>query len=964
MESKRLARINELFDAVLDLPPAERRRALEEGCDDESMRREVEELLEASDSGTGNSVLDRGAGALSALLDPADASDQDALPPQIGPYRPIEEIGRGGMAVVYLAERVDGHFEQTVALKLIPGGVDRREVIARFERERQILASLEHPSIARLLDGGIADDGRPYFAMERVEGLPIDRHCDHHRLSVEQRLRLFCDVARALDFAHKRLVLHRDLKPSNILVSMDGRVKLLDFGIATVLDAPGRAKQRTVGGWLTPEYASPEQIRGEAMSTASDVYQLGLLLYELLTGRRPYQVPTRTPSEAERVICEVTPTRPSHALRRKPDTAGESPEAVAGLRRTTPRKLAQRLDGDLDLILLQCLRKEPQRRYASAEALARDIERHLEGLPVSAHPDSLGYRASKFTRRHRAALAAATLLVALGAWSVAVTVRQNVVVKAERDRARAEAAKASAIQGFLVDLFQTANPSQSLGQDVTVRQALDRGTPRIAAAFPDQPEVRAELLGTTGEIYRSLGRHDQANELLQRSLEVTAEAAAGAEGALMRATALARLGNLRRVQGELLEAERLLREALELRTRELGENHLAVATTLDDLGITLSDQRRQNDAEPLLRRALEIRRAELGGLHIDVSWSLLHLAEVALDRDDFAEAERLSRQALEIREAILPADHPALSNARSVLSRILVRLDRLDEAEDLQKLVVDTNLRVLGEDHPDVAIALSNLGQLQHQKGDHDEAIETFRRALAMRRAEAEPNRVYLAANWNDLGLVLRDAGDPQSAEAHFRTAIAEIPLDHPWRRVFRFNLAGVLRPLGRYGEATTMMREILAADLTTHGPDHTIVAVDRWELGLGLAALGERREAEALLEEARRIYTKAYPDGHPLIDRLDAYRGDLLRETGRLDEAEAVTAPAFERLSERYGDSSHHTARAALALGRIRLASGRPDDAASPLELAANVFEPRGGRDAELVRDALAELTRARGRH
>jgi eukaryotic-like serine/threonine-protein kinase len=980
MDTNRLARIDELFDAVLELEPARRERVLAERCPDPAMRREVETLLAAADAGAG--PLDRRAGALEdplpppdrragALEDPLPLRDRDAdavapasgapVPARIGPYRPLREIGRGGMAVVYVAERVDGHFDQTVALKLIPGGTDCREVIARFERERQILASLDHPSIARLLDGGVSGDGRPYFAMELVEGLPLDQHCDRHRLTVEERLRLFCDVARALDFAHHRLVLHRDLKPSNILVTADGRVKLLDFGIATVLEREDRTQQRTAGGWLTPAYASPEQIRGAAMSTASDVYQLGLLLYELLTGRRPYEVRSKAPSEAERVICEVAPTRPSHALREQPGGGGWSPQAAAERRRTTPGRLAHRLDGDLDLILLQCLRKEPQRRYPSAEALAHDLEAHLAGLPVSAHPDSLAYRAGKFARRHRAGLAAASLLAALGAWHVGVVLHQSGVVRAERDRARAEAAKASAIQEFLLDLFQNANPAESLGEDVTVRQALDRGAPRIAAAFPDQPEVRAELLGVTGEIYRSLGLHDQADEAFQRALAAAGEAGAS-DSPLLRAAALGRLGTLRRVQSELAEAEALLREALELRTRELGEDHPEVAELLDALGATLSEQRRQDDAEPLLLRALGIRRAAHGELHDDVAATLTNLAEVALDRDDFARAEELSRQSLEIREAILPADHPALGKARSRLSRVLVRLDRLDEAEELQHQVVEANLRVLGADHPDTAISLSNLGQLQHQKGDLDEAAATLRRALEIRRREAAPNRAFLAASWNDLGLVLRDAGDLVTAETHFRTALAEIPADHPWRRVFAFNLAGALRPLGRYREATAMMREILASDLEIFGPDHTAVAVARWELGLGLVALGERREAEALLDEARRIYDAAYPQGNPLIDRLDAYRADLLRETGRLEQAAALATPALERLRERYGDASHHTARAALVLGRIQLARDRPEEAGPLLEAARPVLEPRGGPDAETLGSALGELARARG--
>ncbi|MFQ5626538.1 MAG: protein kinase, partial [Methyloligellaceae bacterium] len=448
---------------------------------------------------------------------------------KVGAYRIVREVGSGGMGVVFLAERAEGEFEQHVAIKLIKHGLDSREILERFQSERQILARLQHANIARLLDGGVTPDGQPYFAMEYVDGLPIDAYCDRHKLSIPKRLHLFQIICSAVHHAHQNLLIHRDLKPGNILVTEDSEVKLLDFGIAKVLsgETSGKAPQATLTlageRMMTPEYASPEQVRGETVSTATDVYSLGVILYELLTGQRPYRLKTHSPAEIERTICTTEPEKPSTAIgkvkatgksREEPDT---DPETVSVLRSTQPDRLRKTLAGDLDNICLMALQKEPQRRYASVEQLREDLSRYLTGQPVRARADTFAYRAQKFIHRHKGAFAA-TLSAAL--LMVALVTFYTMRLAQERDRARLEAQKAEQVAAFLSGLFAVSDPGQSKGETITARELLETGAQRIEKELADQPEVQASMMGVIDEVYRSLGLYEAAQLQLQRAVQI------------------------------------------------------------------------------------------------------------------------------------------------------------------------------------------------------------------------------------------------------------------------------------------------------------------------------------------------------------------------------------------------------------------------------------------------------------
>ncbi len=428
MTPERWERITELLEKALALPGAEREAFLQGACtEDPEIRREVESLLASHEE------------ADSSFLNPSEAiaeepAEKDTRPGvevgrRIGPYLVTEKIGHGGMGEVFAATRADGQYEKKVALKLVRTGYDTSFVLERFRNERQILASLDHPNIARLLDGGTTQETIPYLIMELVDGAPIDTYCDAKKLSVTERLQLFRQVCSAVQYAHQHLVIHRDIKPSNILVTQDGVPKLLDFGIAKILD-PSGSTESTLLRPMTPEYASPEQVRGEAISTHTDVYSLGVVLYQLLTGRSPYRVDTRTPERLAEAITRDEPERPSTAIHRK-ETAGGAgdsreitPEEVSGTREATPARLQKRLRGDLDFILLKALRKEPMQRYSSVEQFSEDIRRHLEGIPVGARKGTWSYRSGKFVRRHKASVLAASLIFVTLVTAVVVTVRE------------------------------------------------------------------------------------------------------------------------------------------------------------------------------------------------------------------------------------------------------------------------------------------------------------------------------------------------------------------------------------------------------------------------------------------------------------------------------------------------------------------------------------------------------------
>ncbi len=925
-----------VFDRALDLAPEAREEFVAHACGpDAELRAEVEELLRLASAPT--AALEPGAveRLLGELAGEVQLDEEVRMPERVGAWRLVRELGRGGMGRVYLAERADGEFEQEAALKLLHPGVASDETLRRFERERQILAGLDHPGIARLLDGGRTTDGQPYLVMERVRGRPIDRHCDEETLGIEERLRLFVRVARAMDHAHRSLVVHRDLKPSNVLVTDDGEVKLLDFGVARLLDddGPTVVLTGTAARVLTPEYASPEQVEGRPVTVASDVYQLGLLLYELLTGRQAHGLTGGSFLEMERTICRAEPSPPSAAAAapagggRRGTVEADEPaaEELARRRGTTPRALSRRLRGDVDTIVLQALRKEPERRYPSVAAFVEDVERYLAGRPVHARGESVAYRASRFVRRHRLGVAgAALMLLLLVAYAATVTVQARAVAR-ERDRAQAEAAKAEQVKGFVVRLFESADPARARGEEVTARELLDRGWAGVEEELSGQPEVQVELRDTVGEIYRKLGLYDRAGPLLESALAGARRL--GERGAPLLARTLRNNGTLRRQLGDHDGAEALLREALDLERAllraRLRPDRGQIAATLAELGRTFKAGGDYAAAEESFREALALRREAFGGEDAEIAESLGELGTTLRNRGDYAAAEPLLREALELYRRRLPPDHPHLASALSDLALVLKDSGRYPEAEALYREAEGVMRKVWGEDHPHLAITLNNLARLLRARGELAAAEPLLVEALEIRRRAFGTPHPQVAMNLNDLGRLRYEAGDLRAAEGLYRDALAAYPQDHPWRSATIFNLGRVLEDHGDYRGAEELYREALARQREDYGERHERVGIDLVRIGIVRHLQGDLGGAEPPLREALEIFRERLPENHPRLAEALVPLGRLLIEQGRPDEAEPLLREALEILRAGSGAEDDRTREAALLLERAR-AAGR----------------------------------------
>jgi serine/threonine-protein kinase len=850
MTDARKRSLEQIVKQAQTLPPGEQLRFIREACasDDleyESVMAEMHSRQEWFD--------DARAEAAEPLRDPAGEL--------IGPYRIVSSLGRGGMGEVFLAERADDQFRQLVAIKLVRRGLLSRHVQSRLRQERQILASLEHPNIARLYDGGSTGDGIPYIVMEYVEGVPIDTYCDKHCLTLEQRLRLFRTVCSAVHRAHQNLIVHRDLKPSNILVTPQGVPKLLDFGIAKLLDdremmhtmAVTQADVRV----MTPDHASPEQIRGEIISTASDVYVLGVVLYELLSGYRPFVLRGNRLAELERAICEDTPPTLSAAIAAAQATADSGIEEIARQRSVSPAKLRRELRGDLENIVMMAMRKEPERRYASVEQLSADIENYLDDKPVLARADAWTYRTSKFVRRHAVVVTLSAAFIALLIGFTATTLMQSKRIEHERDvaqveraRAQEERSRAQAVASFMVDSFRLADPSQSRGKEITAREILDNNAMRVSRELRSQPALQATLLDTIGNVYLGLGHAGDAEPLIQQALAIrralTPESVDVAsslyslnqvfekKGDLEKSEALARqslamnrklggddsletavshcsLGHILQLKGELTAAEQSFQRCLQIRIARLGRDSEWVAPPLDNLGLIAQRRNDYARAEALLREALQIVRRTLGDDHPRYIQYLKHLAEAMYDKGDLRAAEDLSRQSLELHRRVLGPEHPDTIDAMSFRGVFLLETGRLDEAQKVLQNVLELD-RKLRPNHSYVGNDLENLGRLAMQRQQFAEAGSYLREALAIYERTYPPGSGFIASGWTLLGRALLAQQQPQEAEAAFDKAIASWQIEYdrnsPGYAMARASLARARALQGRLAEAEPALLE------------------------------------------------------------------------------------------------------------------------------------------------------------
>lgn len=948
MTPERWAAAQELFEAALAQPDEERGAWVDGAAADADLAALVRGMLEADAVERGGEPLD--AVVRKAMVETANAPRP--APDRLGPYKIVRMLGEGGMGAVYLAERDDDEFLQQVAIKVARGLLDP-ERVRQFRTERQILAWLEHPNIARLLDGGTTADGLPYLVMEHVEGQPIDAYCNQARLDVTARLRLFLDVCDAVSHAHRSLIVHRDIKPSNIMVTDEGVPKLLDFGIARLAldgapDAPGGGPHRM----MTPYYASPEVVRGGQVTTAADVYALGVLLHELLTGTRPLRFRTMTSEEVERVVCHVDPRPPSLAAH---DTDGQGPPPAdrAAERQTTPRALAARLAGDLDAIVARALHKEPAQRYASVETLATDIRAALDHRPVSARPQTWRYVAGRFVGRHRWATAAAvTAAVAVSAAAVVFSV-QAARLAEERDRTARERDTARQVSRFLTDLFEVSNPDVTgSSEEVTAQELLKRGAQRIDADLAGQPVVQARLLATMGMAYTSQGAYQASLSLFQRALELR-RATLGPDD-LDTVASMDDMGEAYRELGRFDEAESMHREALAAKQR-LGAPPSSLAASLNNVGLTLSERGRFAEAEPLLRQALDTWRRHEGPAADVVASGLNNLADVVRQQGRLAEAVPLLEEAIAIRRQTVGATHPSLAIVVGHLGRVYSLQGNAAKAEPLLREALNIRQRVYGDDHPDTVNTRSDLTSLLHDQGDLAGAEPLYRAAVRSLAARLGPTSQDYAVQVNNLATVLEDQRRFDEAERLYRESLAirqqsDAPAPPSVARA-QHNLARTLLAMGRIPEAEALVRTALATRQTVFPPGHFETALSQVLLGKVLAARRRPAEAAPLLaaavESLRADTAQPQYVAYGLLALAEFHRGQ-----GHPERAEPLAREATSRLATL--PSSHWLrATAEVELAADLAALKRPNEAAGLLRPALQVLTRHFGEADDRVRDA-----------
>jgi serine/threonine protein kinase/tetratricopeptide (TPR) repeat protein len=927
MRADRWERLQEVFHGAAGRDPGERGAYLDEACaGDTALRQEVEALLAAQGEGE-DLAIEVERLAASAL------AGERLVGAHVGPYRVVRELGQGGMGRVYLAHRDDDQFQRRVAVKLADTA-QAPDVEERFRSERQILAALDHPNIARLLDGGSTAEGVPYLVLEYVEGEPVDRYCDLRQLDVGERLQLFRTVCSAVHYAHQNLVVHRDLKPSNVLVTGEGTPKLLDFGIAKLLKPELLARLPALTTALhrpmTPEYASPEQVRGETVTTASDVYSLGVLLYELLTGCRPLRL-DGSGLGIERTVSEVEPEPPSRAALRPAEGPGDrAPEERARDRRTTPERLRRRLEGDLDNIVMMALRKAPARRYASAEQLAEDVRRTSDGLPVRARKDTIRYRVRKFVGRNRYTVSTALVFLALIVGFGINRARLARDLAQERDRARQEAETARHVASFLEDVFRLADPTGMHGSTVTAREILDRAAARLADPGNERPGVRSKLLDTMGVVYRHLGLYGRAEPLLEEALALRRRTRG--EDNVDTAQSLLHLGQLRVDQARYAEGEDLLRRSLRVEERLLGQDAPGVAEALYTLGYVLRQEGKTAEAETVLRRVVALREAAEND-EVDLALALDRLASVLQDQGKLREAERLARRAVDITRRRL-GHHVDTARCLERLGNVLTLEGRYAAAEPLLQEGLAIRREKLGPDHPAVGAALDRLADLKRERGDFAGAEPLYRKGLAISLAAFGEEHLQVASIRADLAEQLLEQGRLDEAQDLFTRSLEarnRLGPDNPFALASREGLARVVAARGDLAAAETAFRQVL--DARRRSGFASGLPASATLLGLGEVLLARRQtaEAEPMLRQALELRLAALPAHHWQVAEARGALGACLTAQQRYGEAEPLLVQALADLRGR-----PDAGRVAARLVRLYEAWGRPDEAQAYRGLAA----------------------------
>jgi eukaryotic-like serine/threonine-protein kinase len=902
MDTSRWQKVKELFSAALERDQSERSSFLESACKDPDIRAEVESLL--SSHLESDAFLESSAAAEYTPAEPVENFQPDD---RVGAYRIVRLLNRGGMGSVYLAERADGQFSQHVAIKVIRAGMDTSDILDRFEHERQILASLNHPHIAALYDGGVTPEGRPFFVMEYVDGDPITDYCDHGAMCTRDRLKLFQTVCDAVKFAHQNLVVHRDLKPDNILVTHEGTVKLVDFGIAKILTedpSDGQApRTKTNLRLMTKEYAAPEQVRGDPITTATDVYQLGILLYELLTGSRPFGLRKRAQLEIESVILQTEPPRPST---RAAEQAKSTP-TVATARSTTAEHLRRELAGDLDNIVMMAVRKEPERRYLSVEQFARDIDFHLRGNPVFAHGDSPSYRFNKFVGRHRFGVAVSTILTLSLLGGLGGTIWQARKAALEREHVKE-------MNSFILGLFRASDPNEARGDTLTVREVLDRGAERLDTSLTLSPDIRADLLTSVAEIYGNLGLFEDADSLINSALSIVMRPEGG--DPLREARVLRALAKVRERRGLYTDSDSLLRLALDRMAGRRGVSAEDLAATRADLGLLAKQLGKLEESVTLFSEAISDLKRGTGSGTVALANAYHNLGTSLTLLGRFDEAEAAMTTSLRIRRNLFGEEHLDVASSLNSLGEVFRNRGDLDRARDS---FVDSRrifVKLLGPDDSRVGDIDNNLGAIALSEGRYDEALMRFSSAREMKKRQLGANHPMVGQISVNIALAHQSAGNFDAAETEFleatRILSASLPSDHWVFGVLLNNRAELAARRGDAARSVGMYRKALDMYQTAFGTDNPRVAFPLAGLGGALMDLGRLDDAERRLRQALALRLSGLSADDLMIAETRTALGRCLLLQHRYEEADSLLQKAYRRLSAGRG-RSHETTQEAL---------------------------------------------------
>ena len=924
------SRIRHAFHEALERPLSARRAWLASAFPDEpDLRREVLSLLDAWDEDP--DFLEAPVGRVPGAGEAPHAEEASATDPLVGAriaaFEIVERLGAGGMGVVYRASRTEG-YRQEVALKVVKRGMDSEHVLQRFRAERQILASLDHPSIARLLDGGMSEDGRPYFALELVDGAtPIDVWCRERALPPAERVRLFRSVCSAVHYAHRNLVVHRDLKPSNVLVSAEGRVKLVDFGIAKLLDpvASGATAARTLTGMrvLTPEYASPEQREGGVITTASDVWALGVLLHEVLTGERPAPAPTPAPG---------------------------------------PPRTDGRLDRELATVVRMAMREEPERRYPSAEALDEDLGRYLANLPLRARPDTATYRVRKFLRRHRAPAALASTLAVTVAGFVVHSAIQSARIARTAEVAVRERDAAAAVASFLIDVFEVADPTAASDRDVTARELLERGSQRLAADRELDPALKARLGRVIAEVSANLGEYESAHGQLEGALRALEALPDADPEETLRTTTLAGVTLHRLARWE--EADSRLREAIAFGEERLGSGHPLVASARYRRGDLLADRGELDEAIAELRLAAA--SAVRGGAGVEPEERaeiLASLGQALRMADELEEAERLLEEALSIRRTLPVARPAAVAASLDGLGSLRRARGRPAEAESLFVEALRIRCEVYGEQHPVALSSLGNLAGALKDQGEYERADSLYARGLEFAESESGPDSPQTIQFLNNRSVVQIYRQDYEGARETLEKLLPRVERvlgpDHASTAGVLNNLAHAVGELGDYPAAEAAYRRVLDIERGIYGEEHSAVAMTLSSLSTCLRVSGRMDEAETVARQALAMRRRVLPPDHG--DLGNSFFGlAVIRMDRDPEESEALLVEAERIFGARFEPHDWRNLQVQEWLGIAEGRQGRPEDAEARLGVALARAREHHGEEGWITKkivDALADI-------